>query len=106
MIRPIDFHDQLTKTPLIEKVQQAEKVAEEGQQKFQQLIAQHSAEKQVQTTQPAHQDEQIVDTYEKQRQQQKDQAEKEKKRSQPARTEPDEDEPIMTQLGFEIDLKA
>ena len=107
MIRPIDLHDQLTKTPLLERVQQAEKVAEEGQQKFQQLFAQHTAEKQMQATQPTHQDEKIVDTYEKHRQaQQEDQAERDKEKQNAGKTEPDEDEPVMTQLGFEIDLMA
>ncbi len=106
MIRPIDIHDQLTKTALLEKIQQAEKVAEEGQQKFTHLNARHTVEKQLQTTQPSHEDERISDSYEHEHQARQEEEEKDTEARSHEEAPRDEDEPLMTQLGFEIDLLA
>ncbi len=104
MVRPIDIHDQLTKTPLIERVQQLEKTAEQGQQKFSQIYNEQFSQKQLQTTQSVDSDDKIRDTYEKQARQQD--AQKQKKKHAAKSEKSDDDEKEMTLLGLEIDLLA
>ena len=105
MVRPIDIHDQLTKTPLIERVQQMERAAEEGQQKYSQIYNEQFSQKQLQTAQSVDGDEKIKDTYEKQEKQAKQQGKQKSRSKRDSRTDsPDEDEKEMTLLGLEIDL--
>ncbi|RMD96194.1 MAG: hypothetical protein D6814_11855 [Calditrichaeota bacterium] len=105
MVRAIDIQDQLTKTPLIEKVQQGEKAAEEGQLRYQHLNMDQVAQKQLKRPPALNQDEQITDSYER-KQQGSQQQTKERPKTPASHAEPDLDEQEMTHLGFEIDTYA
>lgn len=104
MIRPIDIHDHLTRVPLLERIQQTEKAAEQGQQKYAPLVNEQMTRQQLEIAPSVHQDERVKDSYERGRQQSRQSREQSSKK-RPAKETP-ADEGATTLLGLEIDLLA
>ncbi|HHL73223.1 MAG TPA: hypothetical protein ENJ29_12015 [Bacteroidetes bacterium] len=100
MIRPVHLSDTLGKTPVLERVQNVDKVSEEANQKQFQSAMQSISRTRIESAEPSHKDERADnDEQEKKQQRQQHSARKQ------SETEDDPDEKEMTHLGFKIDVK-
>lgn len=102
MIRPFDVADNLSKTPLVEKVQHADKIAAEGQQKYLHADLKHLTEKQINTTQPTHEDEQVENESKRRNPENPQSNDRHAKKKKERGDDPDEKE--MTNLGRKVDV--
>ncbi len=100
MIRPVDLSDHLGKTPVLERVQNVDKVSEEANQKQFQSAMQSISRTRIESAEPANKDERADNE-----EQEKKQKRHMKARKRQPQTDDDPDEKEMTHLGFKIDVK-